>query len=73
MNPVKSWMTLKTGKCDEYKHWDGSTALHLAAEFNQVKIAKELIMDGAGTSFSACYLYLKSLSHLCCKHSSHLC
>ena len=54
MNPVKSWMTLKTGKCDEYKHWDSSTALHLAAEFNQVKIAKELIMDGAGTSFSAC-------------------
>ena len=38
------------GKCDDFKHWDGGTALHLAAEFNQLDIAKELINDGAGTS-----------------------
>ena len=32
MNEVKAWIKLKTGKCDDYKHWDGGTALHLAAE-----------------------------------------
>ena len=50
MNEVKAWIKLKTGKCDDYKHWDGGTALHLAAEFNQIDIAKELIRDGAGIS-----------------------
>ena len=48
LNAVISWIYYKDGKCDEYKHWDGSTALHLAAEFNEVEIAEKLIRDGAG-------------------------
>ena len=48
MNAVNSWIKLKEGKCDDFKYWDGSTALHLAAEFNEVEIAEKLIKDGAG-------------------------
>ena len=48
VNAVNSWIKLKEGKCDDYKYWNGSTALHLAAEFNKVEIAEKLVKDGAG-------------------------
>ena len=50
MNAVNSWIKLhvEEGKCDDFKYWDGSTALHLAAEFNKVEITEKLIKDGAG-------------------------
>ena len=50
LNYVGAWLRLETlpGKCDEYKYWDGSTALHLAAEYDQEEVAELLVKEGAG-------------------------
>ena len=52
MNSVEAWLKLKTlpGTCDEYKYWDGSTALHLAAhvQYDQEEVAELLLSKGAG-------------------------
>ena len=44
-----TWLDSLEGRnCDDYKHWDGGTALHLAAKFNKPDVAKELLNAGAG-------------------------
>lgn len=46
---VERWLaSLGGANCDLYKHWDGSTALHLAAKFNKPDIFQKLLNFGAG-------------------------